>query len=131
MAVTLVLILVLASVFATQDVNAKRMTKRGVYINTQKKISIKVTSRKIVIKGPMKYGKKRYMDQSKYKKTRKGKKTFILDENVKYYVGDVGYSRRSEKDAKAIMKDIGKYPGSVYLRMYMKNKKVYKIIFSQ
>ena len=115
----------------TQDVSAKRMTKRGVYLGGQKKISIKFTSNRIIIKGPLKYGKKLSLSQRKYKKIGKGKKTFKLAKRVKYYVASVGYSRRSKKDAKGIMKDICEFPGSVYFHLFMKGKKVYKIVFTQ
>ena len=130
-AMIIAVVLVVSSVFVTQDVSAKRMTKRGVYLKAEKKISLKVTSKKIVIKGPLKYGKKLSLNQIKYKKLGKGKKTFKLSKKLKYYVSATYYSRRSKKEGESILKEEAKYSGSIYIYMFMKGKKIYKIVFAQ
>lgn len=127
------LIIVLMFGFAANsgDVSAKTMKKRGTYTNTQKKISIKFSSKKIIIKGKMMYGKKLKWFQKKYKNIGKGKKTFRINNNTKYYVSTPGGNMRlSLREAKNRMKTISGNPGVAYFYIFVKNKWAYKIMFT-
>ncbi len=115
----------------SENVSAKTMKKRGTYTNTEKKIKVKFSSNKIMIKGKMMYGKKLKIFQKKYKNIGKGKKTFKINSNTKYYVSNpAGYERLSLKEAKSRMKTISHYPGVAYFYIFVKNKRAYKIIFT-
>ena len=126
------IVLFASNIFIAQDVNAKRITKQGVYTNTQKRVKIKFLSNKIIVKGPLKYGKKLTYIDNKYKKIGKAKRTFRITKNTKYYQSTmyVGkYRKISKKLAKSFMKDISDEPTGLYFSMFVKNRKVYKIIF--
>ncbi len=126
--IVLVLMLATGSICMTQDVNAKRITKKGIYYNTAKNLKVKIKKHKLVFKGKMGYCKKLFGSYNK--KLRKGKKTFKLDKNIKYYVDSpAGPEKISLKESKYRMRTICKtYIATFYL--YVKNRKVYKILYT-
>ena len=127
----LVFVMILGCFFMPSPINAKVMKKKGVYYNTQKKYIVKFGSKSFSIKGAMMYSKKMKVWPSKSKKTRKGKKTFKLSNNVKCYISNpAGYEKMSKKEVKARMKGISEAPGAAYFFIFVKKGKVYKMIFT-
>ena len=115
----------------TVNVSAKRITKRGTYSITNKKFKVKFSSNKITIKGLMYYGKKLTTFNKKEKKMGKGKKSFKLSKNIKYFLAvPIKDEKISKKEAKWRMKTISKNPGVAYFWLFVKNKKVYKVVIS-